>query len=53
MRTLGFILAFALSLAGPSLSGSADAGLPGVGTFSYNGSSVNMAAPRPVVADAK
>ena len=40
MRTLSFILAFALILAGPSMAGSADQTLPGVGTFVYNGSPV-------------
>ena len=37
MRTLSFILAFAFVLAGPSMAGSSDSGLPGVGTFAYNG----------------
>ena len=37
MRTLSFMLAFGLLLAGPSMAGSADAGLPGVGAFAYNG----------------
>jgi len=40
MRTISFILAFAFVLAGSSMAGSADAGLPGIGTFSYNGSPV-------------
>lgn len=40
MRTLSFILAFAFILAGPSMAGSTDSALPGVGTFSYNGSAV-------------
>lgn len=40
MRTMSFILAFAFVLAGSSIAGSADAGLPGVGTFSYNGAPV-------------
>jgi hypothetical protein len=40
MRTMSFILAFAFVLAGSSLAGSADTGLPGIGTFSYNGSPV-------------
>jgi hypothetical protein len=40
MRTLSFILAFAFVLAGPSMAGSADQTLPGVGTFAYNGSPV-------------
>jgi hypothetical protein len=40
MRTTSFILAFAFVLAGPSMAGSADTGMPGIGTFSYNGSPV-------------
>jgi hypothetical protein len=41
MRTLSFILAFAsFVLAGPSLAGSSEGNLPGIGTFAYNGSSV-------------
>ena len=36
MRTLSFILAFAFVLAGPSMAGSLDSSLPGVGTFAYN-----------------
>jgi hypothetical protein len=40
MRTLSFILAFAFVLAGPSLAGFSDNGLPGVGTFAYNGSPI-------------
>jgi hypothetical protein len=53
MRIRSFVLAFTLMVAGPLLSGSADAGLPGIGTFSYNGSPVNLAAPHMVVADAR
>jgi hypothetical protein len=41
MRTLSFILAFAFVLAGPSLAGSTDNSLPGIGTFAYNGSPVS------------
>jgi hypothetical protein len=41
MRTL--ILAFALVLAGPSIAGSSENMLPGVGTFAYNGPSIEMA----------
>jgi hypothetical protein len=37
MRTISFILAFAFILAGPSMAGSSDDSLPGVGTFSYVG----------------
>jgi hypothetical protein len=40
MRTISFILAFAFVVAGTSMAGSAENGLPGVGTFSYNGSPV-------------
>ena len=40
MRTISFILAFAFVVAGSSLAGSAEGGLPGIGTFSYNGSPV-------------
>jgi hypothetical protein len=46
MRTISFILAFAFILAGPSMAGSSDQGLPGIGTFSYNGSPV---APAPLM----
>ncbi len=35
MRTLSFILALAFILAGPSMAGSSDGSLPGIGTFSY------------------
>jgi hypothetical protein len=38
MRTISFILGFAFILAGPSIAGSSDGSLPGVGTFSYNSS---------------
>jgi hypothetical protein len=40
MRSLSFILACAFVLAGPSMAGSTDASLPGIGTFSYNDSPV-------------
>jgi hypothetical protein len=43
MRTLSFILAFALVLAGPSIAGSSENLLPGVGTFAYNGPSIAVA----------
>ncbi len=39
MRTLNyFILAFAFLLAEPTLAGLVDTGLPGIGSFAYNGS---------------
>jgi len=40
MRTVSFILAFAFVIAGSSMAGPAESGLPGVGTFSYNGTPV-------------
>jgi hypothetical protein len=45
MRTLSFILAFACALAGPSLAGSSDHGLPGIGTFAYDGPPIVASAP--------
>jgi hypothetical protein len=49
MRTISFILALAFVLAGSSIAGSSDNGLPGVGTFSYNGSPMVPAAPQTIV----
>lgn len=46
MRTFSFILAFAAFLIGPSLARTSDVSLPGVGTFSYNGSLVISDAPQ-------
>jgi hypothetical protein len=43
MRTISFILAFAFILAGPSMVGSSDGSLPGVGTFAYSGAPVTAA----------
>lgn len=40
MRSLSFVLAFIVVLAGPSIAGSADGSLPGIGTFAYGGSPV-------------
>ena len=53
MRTTSFILAFAFILAGPSMAGSSDQNLPGVGTFAYQGSPVASLASQPVVVAAK
>jgi hypothetical protein len=53
MRTFSFILAFAFILAGPTLAGSSDNGLPGIGTFAYNGSPVVTTAPQAVVVAAR
>ena len=49
MRTTSFILAFAFILAGPSMAGSSDQQLPGVGTFAYHGSPVASPASQPMV----
>jgi hypothetical protein len=43
MRPFSYVLAVVLLLSGPSLAGSADHDLPGIGTFSYNGSPVTPA----------
>jgi hypothetical protein len=53
MRTLSFMLALAFVLAGPSLAGSSDNGLPGIGTFAYNGSPISAASPEPMVVAAR
>ncbi len=47
MRALSFVLAVGFLIAGSSLAGSADGGLPGVGTFAYGGPAI--AAPQSVV----
>jgi len=49
MRTISFMLAFALVLAGPSIAGSSDNDLPGIGTFSYHGSPIPNPAPQTLV----
>ena len=49
MKTLSFVLAFAFLLVGPSMAGSADSGLPGIGTFAYNGSPIAISAPQAIV----
>ena len=53
MRTLSFILAFAFVLAGPSIAGSSDNGLPGIGTFAYHGSPIGSSAPQAIVVAAR
>jgi hypothetical protein len=53
MRTVSFILAFAFILAGPSMAGSSDNGLPGVGTFSYNGSPATTSASESLIVAAR
>jgi hypothetical protein len=53
MRSLSFILAFAFVLAGPSLAGSSDASLPGIGAFAYSGSPIIASAPEAIVVAAR
>ena len=48
MRTMSFILGFALVLAGPSFAGSVD-NSPGIGTFSYSGSPIMPSMSRAIV----
>ena len=49
MRTFSFILAFAFVLVGPSMAGSSDGNLPGIGTFTYNGLPIHTTIPRTVL----
>ena len=44
MRTVSLILAFAFVIAGSSMAGSAEGGVPGVGTFAYTGSPIAASA---------
>jgi hypothetical protein len=53
MRTFSFIMACGVFLIGPSLTGPSKVSLPGVGTFSYNGSPVVSDAPPVVVVAAR
>jgi len=48
MRILSFILGFAFVLAGPSMAGSSENTLPGIGTFAYSGP-VTASAPQSIV----
>jgi hypothetical protein len=45
MRTLSYMIALVLVLTAPSMAGSTDRDLPGVGTFSYSGSPIVTPAP--------
>ena len=40
MRVLSYMIALVFVLTGPSMAGSADRDMPGVGTFTYCGSPV-------------
>jgi hypothetical protein len=53
MRTLSFILAFGFVLAGPSIAGSSETGLPGIGTFAYTGSPIVASAPQALIVAAR
>jgi hypothetical protein len=50
MRALSYMIAAVLVLTGPSLAGSADRDLPGVGTFTYCGTPIVTPVPELVVA---
>ena len=50
MRTLSLFLSFAFLLAAPTLAGTSDGGLPGIGTFGYQASPTLIAASAVVVA---
>jgi hypothetical protein len=45
MRALSYVIALVLVLTGPSLAGSADRDVPGVGTFIYCGSPIQTPVP--------
>jgi hypothetical protein len=45
MRAISYIIALVFVLTGPSLAGSADRDMPGVGTFTYCGSPVGTPEP--------
>jgi hypothetical protein len=53
MQSLSFILALVFVLAGPTLAGSSDGNLPGIGAFAYNGSPIVTSAPQAVVVAAR
>ena len=50
MRALSYVIALVVVLTGPSLAGSADRDMPGVGTFTYCGSPVAAPAPNLIAA---
>ena len=49
MKALSFLLAFAFVLVGPSMAGSSDTRLPGIGTFAYSGSPIAFSAPKAIM----
>ena len=50
MRMLKLVLACAFLLAGSSMAGSVETGLPGIGTFAYSGPAIHAVAPALVIA---
>jgi hypothetical protein len=50
MRGFSYIIAAVFVLTGPSLAGSADRDLPGVGAFAYCGSPIVIPAPELIAA---
>jgi hypothetical protein len=50
MRPFSYVVALVLLLGVPSFAGSDDHDLPGIGTFSYNGSPIAAPAPPVMVA---
>jgi hypothetical protein len=50
MRAVSYIIALVFVLTGPSLAGSADRDLPGVGTFTYCGTPISNPAPEMLTA---
>jgi hypothetical protein len=49
MRALSIILVFAFVLAGPSMVGPSEGGLPGIGTFAYNGSPISTSTSQAII----
>jgi hypothetical protein len=46
MRALSYVIALVFVLTGPSMAGSADRDLPGVGTFTYCGTPIVTSGPK-------
>jgi hypothetical protein len=53
MQTLSFVIALSFILAVPTLAGSPDGNLPGIGTFAYNGSPIVTSTPQAIVVAAR
>lgn len=50
MRTLSYVIIFVSMLAGPSMAGSPDRDMPGIGTFTYCGSPIATPMPKVMAA---